>query len=417
MIQTISQAMEVLQSYIPAPGRMHRNYKLERMNKLMELLGNPQNDYKAVHIAGTSGKTSTAYFIQGLLQAAGQKTGLTVSPHIQSITERIQIDGEPIADDKFIGYLNEVLEKLKTSDLQPTYFELLMALAYMTFREENVDYAVIETGLGGLLDATNVVTRPDKLCVIADIGLDHTDVLGKTVREIALQKAGIVQPGNVLILQHQARDIEQIIAEHAVSRGAAGVKIAGDPEAGSLGLPLFQQRNWTLAAMAYNQLAERDRLPRSTELEGHELMAHQPPGRMEIIQTEGKTVILDGAHNPQKMQALVASLREKGYGQLSVLVSFVGDKKDILEATLQQLEPVLKTLTVTDFSVMRDMGRTASAAGEVVEAAEKLGYATVRIDDPKVALRALLSSPGQVILVTGSLYLVAQLRGMLLSIR
>lgn len=416
MIRTIEEATKVLRSYIPAPGLMHHNYTLDRMDELMELLGNPQNDYKVVHVAGTSGKTSTAYFIQGLLQAAGQKTGLTVSPHIQSVTERIQIDGRPISDEKFIYYLNVLLEKLATSSLQPTYFELLMALAYMTFREENVEYAVIETGLGGLLDATNVVTRPDKFCVITDIGLDHTDVLGKTVDEIALQKTGIVQPGNTLVVQHQADAIERIITEHALSRGANTVKIAKSPEADSFVLPVFQQRNWALAVTAYDEIATRDMLPQSKTFDGRELMMHQPPGRMEIILVNDKIIILDGAHNPQKMQAFVASLQEKGYGQLDVLVSFVDDKKDILEETLQQLEPVVKSLTVTNFSVMRDVGRTASPTEDIVKAAQKLGYKTERVDNPEEALQAMLDSSSPVIVVTGSLYLVAQLRGALKSL-
>lgn len=121
------------------------------MRQLMELLGNPQDSYAVIHVAGTSGKTSTAYFIRGLLQTAGKKTGLTVSPHIRSITERIQIDGRPISDELFVSYLNQLLEKVENSPLTPTYFELLVALAYLVFREEKVDYAVIETGLGGLL--------------------------------------------------------------------------------------------------------------------------------------------------------------------------------------------------------------------------------------------------------------------------
>lgn len=414
MIRTIAEAAEVLQTYIPAPGLMHHNYTLDRMRQLMELLGNPQNDYKVIHVAGTSGKTSTSYFIQGLLQAAGQKTGLTVSP--QPIAERIQIDGQPMSGEKFIKYLNLLLEKLAASDIQPTYFEILMALAYMTFREEKVDYAVIETGLGGLLDATNVVTRQDKLCVITDIGLDHTDVLGKTVEEIALQKAGIVQQGNVLILQHQVSKVEQIITEHAYSRGASEVKVAGAAQADSYALPLFQQRNWALAIKAYGEVAKRDKLPEHRMFDTPKLMKHQPPGRMEIITVQGKTVILDGAHNPQKMQALVASLQEKGYKQFDVLMSFVEDKKDILEATLQALKPIVGTLTVTNFSVMRDMGKTDSAAAaHIITIAKKVGLAASEVNNPKEALAGMLSSSSNTVLVTGSLYLVSQLREMLLK--
>lgn len=410
----MTQAVKVLQSYIPAPGLMHHNYKLERMGQLMERLGNPQNAYKVVHVAGTSGKTSTAYFMQGLLQNAGQKTGLTVSPHIQSITERIQIDGQPISDEAFIGYLNTLLQKLEGTNLQPTYFELLMALAYLVFREEKVEYAVIETGLGGLLDATNVVTRAHKLCVITDIGLDHTDVLGKTVGEIAKQKAGIVQPGNVVVVQHQDAAVEEIITTEAKQRGASGVKLV-DTSTRQKNLPLFQQRNWAVAVTAYAHLAVRDTLLAIDQLPLSDIATHHPPGRMEIFKVGNKTIILDGAHNPQKLHALVASLQAKGYTTMDVLVSFVDGKQDLLSASLQELQPVTHNLVVTDFSVLRDMGKTASSAETIMGVAQNLGFAVTQTTDPRQALRQLLDSPAQTVLVTGSLYLVAQLRGSLLT--
>lgn len=410
MITTIDQATELLKSYIPKPGLMHHNYKLERMQHLMDMLDNPQNSYPVIHIAGTSGKTSTSYFIRALLQAAGQKTGLTVSPHIQSITERIQIDGQPISDEKFVMYLNQLLAKLEDRDIEPTYFELLMALAYLVFREEGVNYAVIETGLGGLLDATNVVTRPDKVCVITDIGLDHTDVLGHTVQEIALQKAGIIQPGNVLILQHQDAEIEHIIEQEAQKRGAATIQIV--PEAGDTAqLPLFQRRNWAAAETAYTHVAVRDSLVPFNELATQDAMQQQPPGRMEQFMVQGKTIILDGAHNPQKLHALVASLQEKDRTSLGVLVSFVDSKKDLLSDSLHELLPVTNELVVTDFSVLRDVGKTASLTDTITATARELNFpAVVQINNPREALQYLLQSSNSTILVTGSLYLIAQLR-------
>lgn len=415
MITTLDEALEVLRSYIPKPGLMHHNYKLERMGQLMDLLDNPQNAYKVVHVAGTSGKTSTSYFIRGLLQTAGQKTGLTVSPHIQSITERIQINGDPISDEKFIAYLNQLLEKISHSDIHPTYFELLMALAYMVFRDEKVDYAVIETGLGGLLDATNVITRSDKLCVITDIGLDHTEVLGQTVQEIALQKSGIVQPGNTLVLQHQDALVEQVIINEAKVRGSGDVLLVPSV-AHSDHLPVFQRRNWAAAAAAYDVIAMRDGLPAMQQLDTHEAMLHQPPGRMELFQVHGKTVILDGAHNPQKLHALVESLQEKNYSSLSVLVSFVSSKHDLLDDSLRELRPIVDDIVVTDFTVMRDVGKSASLSGDIVAAAHRVGYSSVtEISDPRVALGHLLASSAPVVLVTGSLYLVAQIRDVLLD--
>lgn len=411
MIRTIEQATNILQSYIPQPGMMHHNYKLERMRRLMELLGNPQNDYSIIHVAGTSGKTSTSYFIRELLQSAGKRTGLTVSPHIESITERIQVDGQPVSDEKFIHYLNQLLAIIENSDVEPTYFELLMALAYMVFREEGVEYAVIETGLGGLLDATNVVTREDKVCVITDIGLDHTDVLGHTVQEIALQKAGIIQPGNTLILQHQDDEIEQTILQEALKRGAVATHIVSAIINDTYELPQFQRRNWAVATAAYEYVARRDSLVSLENLDVRRAMEQQPPGRMEQFTVGDKTIILDGAHNPQKLHALVGSLQEKGLTSLSVIVSFVDSKRDLLRDSLEQLAPVTQQLIVTDFSILRDVGRTASPTEAIIATARQLDFPSVsRIDDPHKALRHLLEADNPVILVTGSLYLVAQLR-------
>lgn len=412
MITTIDEAMEVLMSYIPAPGLMHHNYKLERMQSLMALLDNPQDSYKVIHIAGTSGKTSTAYFVRGLLQAAGAKTGLTVSPHIQSITERIQIDGKPINDKQFVDHLNNLLAKVTKSDLRPTYFELLVALAYMVFREEKVDYAVVETGLGGLLDGTNVVTRADKLCVITDIGLDHTEILGKTLPEIARQKSGIVQRANQVIIQHQDPEIEAVLKQDALDRGASRVDFVPPGYAnGAETLPAFQQRNWAAAVTAYQTVAQRDNLPDISAINSHSVQYQQPPGRMEEFKVGDKTVIMDGAHNPQKLHALVESLQARGMTSVDVLVSFVSNEPEKLEECLRVLQPITKTMVVTDFSVMRDVGKSASSADDITAIAQKLEFQSVtQIANPQQAMEHILSTSGQVVLVTGSLYLVAQLR-------
>lgn len=410
MITTIDEALAVLKTYIPKPGQMHHNYQLERMRQLMDLLNNPQESYKVIHIAGTSGKTSTAYFVQGLLQAAGKRTGLTVSPHIQSITERVQINGAPISDDTFVLYLNELLGKVRRSGIQPTYFELLVALAYMAFRGEKIEYAIVETGLGGLLDGTNIVTRPDKVCVITDIGLDHTEVLGETMQEIALQKAGIVQAGNSLILQHQSPEIEKVISDEAFKRGAADVTIVSARDT-LFELPTFQRRNWMAATATYDYVAKRDNLPVLSEMNTHEAMLHQPPGRMEIFRVGDKQVIMDGAHNQQKLHALIEALQEKKLTPLNVLVSFVSDKQYQLEECLRELKPITKELVITDFSVLRDVGRSASSAQSITAAAKEMQFQSVtELTHPKEALDRLLSLHGQTVLVTGSLYLVAQLR-------
>jgi len=168
ILTSIKDAEQLLLTYSPEK-QAGETYTLGRMRLFMERLGNPQNDIPAVHIAGTSGKTSTAYYVRAMLEAHGKKTGLTTSPHITSVAERVQIGGKPLDDATFLSYLNEFLALIaRWPDIRPTYFELLTAFAYWVFKQESVDYMVIEVGLGGLLDATNVIDT-EKVCVITPI--------------------------------------------------------------------------------------------------------------------------------------------------------------------------------------------------------------------------------------------------------
>ena len=220
-LDSIDSAVRALYEYIPQTASMKQNYSLDRLRTFLSEIGNPQETRRVVHIAGTSGKTLTAYFIRALLQEAGQVTGLTVSPHVLSITERVQINGKPLPDDEFVGYLERFLEIVRASEVPLTYFEVLVAFAQWVFDERQVDYAVVETGLGGLLDGTNTVTRADKVCVITDMGLDHTEVLGDTIEAIARQKAGIIQPGNPVFLLEQDAAATAVVAEEARGRRAS----------------------------------------------------------------------------------------------------------------------------------------------------------------------------------------------------
>jgi len=187
IIQSFKQAEELLSQHIPKtstqtfPGKLGLN----RAKYFLKLLGNPQEKLKIIHIAGTSGKGSTCYLISSLLTSQGFKVGLHQSPHLTDVTERFQIDGKIISQKEFVFYLNKVIPVInmvgKTFHGSLTYFEILVGLAYLIFYEKKIDYAVIETGLGGKYDGTNVVARPDKLSVLTKIGLDHTNILGKTI--------------------------------------------------------------------------------------------------------------------------------------------------------------------------------------------------------------------------------------------
>jgi dihydrofolate synthase / folylpolyglutamate synthase len=407
-ITTLDQANQALYKFIPNGGKTHK-YDLRRMHALMDGLGNPQNKLKVIHVAGTSGKTSTAYFIRGMLQQAGVRTGLTVSPYVTSVTERVQVDGRPLPDADFARYVAEFLPLVKKINVKPTYFEVLMALVYWLFAKLQLDYAVIETGLGGTLDGSNVVHRADKVCVITDIGYDHTEFLGGTLESIAGNKAGIIWEGNYTVVQHQKRLVLDVV-KHRAAEQHAKLRVIKNSRAAPTELPLFQKRNWAVAAAAFDYVGKRDGLKPLTANQRAQVVAQQPPGRMEQYKVGDKTVILDGAHNGQKLTSLCDALRERGVTSAAVLAGFKTSRSKLPEM-LKALRAITAHLIITEFVVVADVGKVSHTADEVVEMAKAMGYASVEIcKDQQQAFKALLARPENKLLITGSLYLVSQLR-------
>lgn len=404
-IKTLDDAMQTLLQF--SPEDMKGKYSLARIQALLKDLGSPQETFKAVHIAGTSGKTSTSYFIRGMLQAAGKRTGLTVSPHITAINERVQIDGQPLPEATFLQYLNTFLPLVEETKLQPTYFELLIAFAYWVFAKEKVDYAVIEVGLGGLLDATNTIQRKDKLCVISDIGLDHTEILGNKITEIAAQKAGIIQPENHVIVQSQDKEVIAVIQKRSASQNAS-LQLVDAMQTPSI-LPVFQRRNFALAKTTFMYLKDRDNL---TDLgtSDYEDIAHEtPPGRFEIYRINGKTLILDGAHNPQKMEMLVSTYQSKYSQPAAVLANLVSASEEKLVHTLSILQLISSVLIIPEFSAGQDLKSRHSVDLNTFEKlALNTGFTHIEKQaDIKKALDILLKQPEDILLITGSLYLVS----------
>jgi dihydrofolate synthase / folylpolyglutamate synthase len=398
--------------YVPTT-RMSDNYDLTRMLALMEYLGDPQEQFRVFHVAGTSGKTSTCYMLRDLCVQADVEVGLTVSPHMTSINERIQLGARPVSDAKFDGLVAEFLPLVERSALSPTYFEVLIALAYWSFAREQVSHAIIETGLGGLLDGTNVVRRADKLCVISDVGLDHTEILGNTIEDIAAQKAGIIQPGNHVVVQRQDAAALDVITAYAEAQSAT-LEVADQPVRADGSVPPFQARNWRLATAAFRYLAEDEGLslaPAGSALRASAL----PPGRMEQLELAGKTVLLDGAHNPQKLRALVESFEARGLGKVPTLANFADAPREKITAAVDELAYLTGWLVVPDFSLTQDMHRTSMPAPDLVRLAQAVGIdarAAATVED---GIASILSRPDPLVLVTGSLYLVSIARAILTS--
>jgi dihydrofolate synthase/folylpolyglutamate synthase len=382
-------------------------YNLNNMRHLMKFLGNPQDELRVVHVAGTSGKTSTAYYVSAFLTAAGQKTGLTVSPHINQINDRLQINGQPLAERLFCEALTEFIELLEKSNVQPSWFELIVAFAYWYFAREKVDYAVIEVGLGGLKDATNIVSRGDKVCVITDIGYDHINVLGKSLPQIAAQKAGIIQPYNQVFSYKQSSEISRVI-KNAAEAQKAKLNIIKETN-NSTAMPDYQFRNAWLAYKVYWFLQQRDSLLVLSDQEFNKIEQTLIPGRMDIRQKAGKTIVLDGAHNVQKVTALVSSFQKFYPGKRPAILISLKQGKDY-EQVVPLLAALASRVIITSFKLAQDVPLHSMDATKLANSFQAAGVDNViYLDDQAAAVQNLLNGPEQLCLITGSLYLLGQL--------
>lgn len=409
--KTFAEANEILAGFIP--NQDTGVYSTDRIRSFMDYLGNPQDKLRVIHVAGTSGKTSTSYYVASLLLETGKKVGLTVSPHVDQVNDRLQIDLVPMEETKFCEVLTEFLEVVEMSGFKLTYFELLVALAYWEFERQKVDYAVVEVGLGGLLDGTNVVTRADKICVITDIGLDHITTLGDTLEKIAFQKAGIIQEKNVVFAYAQSAEVNNVFVGSAKAKNAKlSLLEQQDLQRDLLFLPLFQRRNFGLALKAASYAMKRDyksQISHENQLKAAKVLI---PARMETFNFEDKTIILDGAHNSQKLHALIGSIKTKYPNQaVAVLVSFVGGRSYRLESSFDELTTLSDNLILTAFSGHQDLPHNAVKPEVLADMARSRGFSKLVIeDDPIVAFRKLLERPEKILVVTGSFFIMNEVR-------
>jgi dihydrofolate synthase/folylpolyglutamate synthase len=416
-IPSLAAAPGMLEAYWPNRSTLHR-MSLDYMHELLDYLDNPQDKLRVLHVAGTSGKTSTAYYAAALLTAAGNKVGLTVSPHVDYLNERVQINMTPLPEATFVQALNEFMATVEAGGFTPTYFELLYAFAFWEFARQHVDYAVIEVGVGGLLDNTNVITRSDKVCVLTDIGFDHMSVLGHTLPEIATQKAGIIQLHNAVFCWQQSKEVLEVF-KAATKQKQADLHILDAPQLASEFnfLPLFQRRNFELALQTAKYVLERDgsKLPVQQAIL---LAAHtRVPARMEIRQYQAKTLILDGSHNPQKLHALVTSIQEQFPGKpVAVLVGFANSKtpENRIEAGTHELLQLAAHLIITGFVINRNQPHHSIDPQAVAGACQAEGYTAYEvIKDPAEAFSALIKRPEPIVVVAGSFYLLNTIRPLL----
>lgn len=410
MIRTVGEAEAALVSFAQHGNDLTgKGITTDRTLRLSVHVGSPHERLKVVHIAGTSGKTSTSYFIRELLEAADQKTGLTVSPHITSVADRVQVGGAPLPDETFVAYFNEFLALIQTAPEQPTYFELLIVFALWVFDREDVAYAVLETGLGGLHDSTNICRRRDKVCVLTDIGFDHMHVLGRTIAEIAAQKSGIIAPSNHILLHKQTDNIMAVVHRTATTMKASIELVQMDETAVKQHwLAEYQQRNWSLAYGVYTYISNRDRLVNLEHEALVQTMHASIPGRMEVFSVGNTTIALDGAHNEQKMRTFWQSFEHKFPGSKPTVVLGMKQGKE-LEAVAPIVEAHASSVIATMATNMQDIPIGAIDADIIASA---FGIDATVAKDPSVALQRAIQN-NTFVVVTGSLYLVAEIRALL----
>ncbi len=404
-MKTFTQVNRAVDNFVVALDRS-ASYSLDRIKDLMDELGNPQDNFKTVHIAGTSGKTSTAYYVAAMLETAGYRTGLSVSPYVEEVNERVQIGTKPLSEPIFCQQFSEFFKIVKRLSIKPTYFELFVAFAYWYFAKIKVDYAVIEVGLGGLLDGTNVIERPDKICVITDIGVDHTHILGSTISEITRQKAGIIKNHNPVFMYHQNEEVEQEIFKQAFSEHAA-VHYVKPPK-----LSGFVRRNWNLAKNVCEYIFSKDERKNLTEAQWEKIAEITIPGRLEILKFKGKTIVLDGAHNSQKISSLAESFKKKYIGaKVAILFAIGENKSEHLQAMADELNNLSDFVIATNFYKDSQVEKS-SVEPEII--ARYFDKQKLLIEpDLKKAAQALLKRKEDVLLVTGSLYLVGAVKKIL----
>lgn len=398
--------------------------RLERVRQFLKQLDAPQNSLKVIHVAGTTGKGSTCTFIEAILRAHGQTTGLTLSPHAIDVRERFQVNGQYISTERLATGLDKVrglaCEMVGKRLGPPSYFELLMAVAYLLFAQEQVDYAVIETGLGGRFDPSNVVERADKLCVITKLGLDHKQFLGNTLEDIAFQKLGIIHPGQDVIIGVQERVSQASLIEEAKQAGARqalAVSMSEELKPELAGLAPFERENAATALAVCRRLALRDGWSFDLSLSLSTVKQCHIPLRFELMEWQGKTMILDAAHNPQKMAGFAQALQEK-FPQQSFMgvVAFNGgnDVKEVIAPLL----PVLHQLACVHFIVGQGQYRFQFVdSREVVEQIKTLTDSPLEsFDDLATLCDWLKTRPEKTIVFTGSFHFVAMVRAYLLGL-
>jgi len=433
--QTFSEAEDALLSRWP---ETRLEPSLDRIAAFCELLGDPQRNFQVIHVTGTNGKTSTARMMDTLLRATNLRTGRFTSPHVEKMSERISIDGEPLSDEAFVDAFNDVAPYTHLVDEeQPhplSFFENVVGMAYSAFADAPVDVAIVEVGMGGSWDATNVADGA--VAVVLPIAIDHAKYLGESAAAIAVEKAGIIKPGATAVLAQQEPEAAVALLARAAEVGATVVReglefgvIARTPAVGGqvislqglraryddVFLPLYGAHQAQNAAVALAAVeAFLGDTPLSEDLVREAFAEVTSPGRLEVIR-RSPTIVLDAAHNPHGAAATVAALEDSfAFDPLIGVIGVMADKD--YEGVLAAFEPLLAHVVITCNSTDRAMSPTELAAVAVDIFGEDRVTVVPRLADAIDQAAALAEAGDAVsvatgaVLVTGSVVTVGEAR-------
>lgn len=415
--------------YIEEIPKFTSKNPLDHTKALLKCLGDPQNQMQVIHVAGTNGKGSVCAYLDSMLRAGGYKVGLFTSPHLVKINERFKINGEMISDERFVKAFEEVQKIIKKAQEDgldhPSYFETLFLMGMVVFKEANVDYVVLETGLGGRLDATNTVDHP-LACIITSISLDHVEYLGDTIEKIAGEKAGIIKPGVPVIFDGNQEEAEKVIKNRAKELGCPyyevkqasqkmtsytpdGISFTYDSKIyGTIDLFIpfiakYQMMNASLAVETMGVLKEVHKIEKETLKAGMEHTKWQ--GRMETVLPG---VIVDGAHNEDGIAKFVETVRyfQDDY-PITLLFTTVSDKdfKDMIQK-------ICNGLHFSNVYVTEIWGSRKQSSTELAELFRENGCKQVYAEpDCEKAFELAYAKKGDGLLfVVGSLYLVGEIK-------
>ncbi len=396
-----------IRDYLYSLKNAGSKYGIDRMRLLVEALGHPERTFPIIHVAGTNGKGSVCAMLESLYRTNGYKTGFFSSPHLVHLGERAQVNRQILTESGIVGYA-EQLKPIATElgkadpDCHPSFFEFMAAMAFQRFASEQVDIACIETGLGGRLDATNVVDP--ELSIITTVSLDHTELLGDSIEIIAREKAGIIKPGKPVLIGRLPEAAEHVVREIAAERGCT-IHALRDRFPDESALPKtnlsgsFQRWNAALAVYATELLAERFPVQSTTGLQQIDW-----PGRWQRIELEDRTLILDATHNPEGAEMLAENLSQLDEKPIIVAGTLGEDRgRSLMEA----VAPFANELHLIEPNQPRATSSNFLESCLPTDRAFKVHHRTLEqiIPAPNTCS---LGKPGDTIVLTGSLYLIGE---------